>query len=322
MTTRAPASDVAWPTALGVAWLGVAAWIWATRPGVLLAGHPSYAVLVTWAGSVGLALLVLAQWRRLRGVPARPRWRVLLVRTLAVALSLVVLGTLVWLRPFAATSTAVSAMVGTPEVRLASTTSAITLTPSGDPPATGLVFQPGARVDPRAYVPLLTRVSAEGYLVVIVKQPLGIGFTALGAPGGIIEEHPDVAHWAVGGHSLGGVVASSYAADHPGEATGLLLWASYPLSSLADRTDLLVASVSGSRDGLARPIDVEDSMVDLPPDTTYVAVGGAVHADFGDYGPQRGDGTPTIGHADAQQQIAAASIALLASLASLGTVAR
>ena len=41
----------------------------------------------------------------------------------------------------------------------------------------------------------------------------------------------------------------------------------------------------------------------LPPDTRFVVVGGAVHAHFGDYGSQRGDGAPTIGAAEAQRQI-------------------
>jgi hypothetical protein len=40
-----------------------------------------------------------------------------------------------------------------------------------------------------------------------------------------------------------------------------------------------------------------------------------VHAFFGDYGDQPGDGTPTISRADAQAQIQQATIELLASLA-------
>ena len=41
---------------------------------------------------------------------------------------------------------------------------------------------------------------------------------------------------------------------------------------------------------------------------------GGVHAYFGDYGTQSGDGTATISRADAQAQIQAASLALLERL--------
>ena len=305
-----------WPLLVGALWLAVASWIWITRAGVLVAGHPAYAVLVTLAGVVGLLLVVrgLRQWDRPRR--SRHPWLAALGRVGGLVATLVVLGALQWLRPFPASSTALDAMDGTSQVRVASTATRITLTPTGATPRTGLVFQPGARVDPRAYVPLLTRVSASGVLVVVVKQPLGIGFTATGAPGDIIEDHPDIESWTVGGHSLGGVAASSYVEDHADEVDALLLWASYPLGSLAGRSDLLVASVSGTRDGLATPADIEASRADLPAATTFVAVEGAVHAFFGDYGAQPGDGVPTVTRQDAQEQIADASIALVASTSS------
>jgi hypothetical protein len=45
-----------------------------------------------------------------------------------------------------------------------------------------------------------------------------------------------------------------------------------------------------------------------------VVLAGGIHAFFGDYGEQPGDGNPTITRADAQEQIRKATIALLASL--------
>jgi hypothetical protein len=127
-----------------------------------------------------------------------------------------------------------------------------------------------------------------------------------------------VARWEVGGHSLGGVVASSYAGGGHAGVVGLLLWASYPSASLADDHSLLVTSVSASNDGLATPAKIEAAKPLLPPDTRYVVVEGAVHSDFGDYGTQRGDGTPTITKAEAQGQIEAASLELLRRAQALG----
>jgi hypothetical protein len=192
----------------------------------------------------------------------------------------------------------------------ASTT--ITLMPESGAATSGLVFQPGARVDPRAYVPILTEVSRGGVLVVIVKQPFDIGFLAIGAPAAAIEAHPEVTTWDVGGHSLGGVAASSYAGPHTDTVRGLVLWASYPVGSLA-QSGLRVASVSGSADGLATPADIEASRVDLPGDTAYTVVEGGVHAFFGDYGEQPGDGTPGVSREEAQRQIVAATLALTTS---------
>lgn len=318
-----------WRLGLGLIWLGVAGWSWATRTDVLVAGHPAQALALTLAGVVGLVLLASA-WRdpgargegmrqdRTSALPRRRTRRLLryAVRTLGLVVSVVVLGSLVYLRPFPASEEAASLTEGTAAVEVSDRWTRITLTPTEGAPTSGLVFQPGARVDPRAYLPLLTDVAAQGHLVVIVKQPFGLGFTAVGAPAGVIEDHPGVAAWAVGGHSLGGVAAAGYAgsADGPGQVAGLLLWASYPLESLADRSDLAVTSVSGSADGLATPDDIAASRPDLPPTTTFVEVEGAVHAFFGDYGVQPGDGTPGIGRGAAQEQIAAPSIALLASL--------
>lgn len=309
------------PVVLGGLWLLVPAWVWLTRAGVLLAGHPAYAVTVTVAAVVGAVLLGLGI-RRARGGEAaragggrRPRWVRVVGAAVAVGMSVLVLGALVWLRPFGASPRAVELVDGMAEVTVADSASRITLTPTGATPTTGLVFQPGARVDPRAYLPLLTEVAADGHLVVVIKQPFDIGFTAAGAPGRVVADHPEVRTWVVGGHSLGGVVASAFAADHPGQVDGLLLWASYPLDDLSSREDLAVTTVSGSEDGLATPADLEASLADLPPQTEVVEVAGAVHAFFGDYGEQPGDGIPGTSREEAQAQIVEASTALLEAVA-------
>ncbi len=299
-----------WRAVLGLLWVLVAVVAGVLARGSLLAGHPAYPVLLAVVLLVGLALLVTG----LRPVAAgRPRHRVATVvgRVLGAVLTVVVLGSVVYLVPATATPEAVAAMAGTAAVRVTDAPTSITLTPTGGSAAAGLVFQPGAKVDPRAYVPLLERVGAAGYLVVIVKQPADIGFLALGAPAGIVATHPEVTHWAVGGHSLGGVAASAYAGQSGSGAQGLLLWASYPLGSLAARTDLVVASVSGTADGLSTPADIGASRANLPPHAVFTAVPGGIHAFFGDYGDQAGDGTPTTDRASAQQRIVEATTAFL-----------
>ena len=306
-----------WSGVLGVVLLGAAVWLGVLSWDVLRAGHPAHLLALVATGVVGLVLLVRAVllWRRpgRAGAESRRRWPRLVGRGLAGVATVAVVGSLVWLVPFAASPGAVAAMAGTSDVRVTDAPTTITLTPQSISATRGFVFQPGARVDPRAYVPILTEVSRSGVLVVIVKQPFDIGFLAINAPAAALAAHPDVTTWAVGGHSLGGVAASSYAGSHTDAVRGLVLWASYPIGSLA-QSGLRVASVSGSADGLATPADIEASRVDLPGDTAYTVVEGGVHAFFGDYGEQPGDGTPGVSREDAQRQIVDATVTLIGSL--------
>ena len=59
------------------------------------------------------------------------------------------------------------------------------------------------------------------------------------------------------------------------------------------------------------PADIDASRANLPASTEFLAVDGAVHAFFGDYGPQPGDGTPTITHDEARAQIGEASVSFV-----------
>ena len=95
---------------------------------------------------------------------------------------------------------------------------------------------------------------------------------------------------------------------------GLVLWASWPANDLSAEA-LEVTSIYGSQDGLAEPAQVLAGAADLPTPTTFVEVAGAVHAYFGDYGEQPGDGEPTTSRAEAQAEIVAATVALLDRLA-------
>lgn len=297
-----------------------------TRWDVLTAAHPALLILVAAILVLGLLHAALAV-RRLRtpgperraGIATPSRGRriaAVLARTVVVIASLALLAGTAWLRPFPADSDALAeaheAAAGS-DGTITSTPTTLTLTPADPGTRTGMIFQPGARVDPRAYVPMLSRIAEAGYTVVIVKQPLQIGFLATGAHRAIIEQHPDIDHWALAGHSLGGVVAPLAVEDTDVDA--LVLWAAYPAGPLDAPEGLVVTSVSGSADGLTTPADIEATRDDLPAETRYVVIDGAVHAYFGDYGPQSGDGTPTISRSAAQESMVTATIETLDRLA-------
>jgi len=265
-----------------------------------------------------LVVALLAGALSFRAGEPRRGWR-LALSVVAALLAVVWLVALWWLRPFAAVEPALSALESTSTVVVTETATAILMQPGLDPLDTGIVFQPGARVDARAYAAVLRPLADAGYTVVVPKQPLGIAFLATNAFEGARDAHPEIARWVVGGHSLGGTVASMDAAEHDGDGgapvTGLMLYASYPASDLSGLSSA-VLSVSGTLDGLATPADIEASRADLPPGAEFAAIEGAVHSFFGDYGPQPGDGVPTITHDDARSQIGQVSLEYLRSLES------
>ncbi len=292
----------------------VAGYVLVTKAGTLLAGHPAYPTLLIATVVTGL-ILVVTGLRPSRSRSSSGGVGLVIARVLGVVGTVLLLAGIVYLIPLPATDPS-SAMQSSAAVTVAGSPTRIVLTPAGGPtPRAGLVFQPGAKVDPRAYVALLKPVAQAGYLVVIVKQPFNIGFASIGDPGNVIAGNPGVTRWAVAGHSLGGVAAGSYADQHDPLVRGLLFWASYPLGSLASRTDLVVTSVSGTNDGLSTPADIEASRAKLPSSATFVAVQGGVHAFFGDYGEQPGDGTPSVSREVAQQQIVAATVAFMGKVA-------
>jgi predicted alpha/beta-hydrolase family hydrolase len=187
--------------------------------------------------------------------------------------------------------------------------------PSDQIPSTGLIIYPGARVDPRAYAPIARSVAAQGYLVVIVPMPLNLAVFGANRAAAVIQAFPDIQHWVIGGHSLGGSMAALYADNHRDQINGLVLWASYPANNnnLSDST-IKVASIYGTQDGLATKDKIDTSRVLLPADTTWVPIEGGNHGQFGWYGDQPGDNPATISRQDQQAQIIQATLDLLKSV--------
>ena len=182
-------------------------------------------------------------------------------------------------------------------------------------PTTGFIIYPGGRVDPRAYAPQARAIAAQGYFVVIVPMPLNLAGFGSGRATSVIQAYPDIKKWAIGGHSLGGTMAASYAYHHPDQIRGLVLWASYPAKSdNLSNVKIKVTSIYGNLDGLASTKKIEASKKLLPANTTWVSIKGGNHAQFGWYGDQAGDNPATISREEQQAQIIHATLDLLKSI--------
>ena len=322
---------------VGLAMIAAPAWVAWTRPGAVLASHPATIGILAGVALLGVlavvwAILTLALGSRFDryGDPEHPRHRTpaeqhrraeirlaLSIPALLVSLGLIV--GVVYARPFEATPVAVDALRSDAAVQVNERITWYEMTSgrrnaSGDlvQPTTGLIFVPGARVDPRAYAHILRPLASAGYLVVVLREPMNFVLPNSTHADSVLEVHPKIRYWTVGGHSLGGVNAASYADREP-RISGLLFYASYPASRL-NRTDVKVTSIYGDRDAIATPEDIADAKPKLPVRTKYVVIKGAIHSYFGDYGEQPGDGVATIDRGKAQTQIALYSGALLASL--------
>ena len=207
---------------------------------------------------------------------------------------------------------ALAAMRSTDEVEVV-TDKWLVFHPRESTPNVGFIFYPGGLVDPRAYAPMARDIAAnKGSLVVIVPMPLNLAVLGSGKAAPVIESFPEIKKWAIGGHSLGGAMASQYAHRTPKSVSGLVLWAAFPPdSSDLSASTLAAMSIYGTRDGLVSIGEIEESRRLLPVDTEFVPIEGGNHAQFGWYGPQKGDLPATISHADQQAQAVAGTISLL-----------
>lgn len=166
-------------------------------------------------------------------------------------------------------------------------------------PKAGLVFYPGGKVEYTAYAPLMQTLAENGILCVIPQMPLNLAVMDPHAADDILPMFPDIHTWYIGGHSLGGSMAASHAAQSE-DFTGLILLASYSTADLT-AADLQVLSIYGSEDGVLNMEKYEAYFANLPADTAEHIIEGGNHAQFGSYGPQEGDGTAGI---SAEEQLA------------------
>jgi hypothetical protein len=241
----------------------------------------------------------------------KKRWWLLLIGIISLA----VIGFIAWgLIVPAPMPEALAALQSDSQVTI-TTDPWLVFSPTQTTPTTGLIIYPGGRVDPRAYAPQAREIASQGYLVVIVPMPLNLAVFGSGKATAVIQAYPEIEHWVIGGHSLGGSMAALYADKHRDQIDGLVLWASYPASSndLSD-SGLKVTSISGSLDGLATPDKIEASRSLLPADTSWVQIEGGNHGQFGWYGDQPGDNAATISREEQQAQVIQSTLDQLKSV--------
>jgi hypothetical protein len=225
---------------------------------------------------------------------------------------LATLGFVIWAEtPLKAASEALSALESDTKVTVTKN-DYITFRPAHAQPITALIFYPGGHVDYRAYASPLRKIAERGFLVMLLPVRLNLAFFDIDAANRAIDDFPEMKHWAVGGHSLGGVAAALYASKKD-DLDGIVFWASYPADDALKNTNMRVLSIYGSRD-MGGMDAFNASRGKLPAKTDFVVIDGGNHGQFGDYGFQPGDNEATITRADQQSQIVDATVQFLQSL--------
>lgn len=93
---------------------------------------------------------------------------------------------------------------------------------------------------------------------------------------------------------------------------GVVFWAFYPADSdNLYKTELKGLTMYGSNDAVLDMDNCNATLPLLPGGTIMQVIRGGNHAQFGNYGPQPGDGTATISAADQQLQAAALTVRIL-----------
>ena len=174
----------------------------------------------------------------------------------------------------------------------------------------GLIFYPGGKVDHAAYAPLMLALQERGILALLVEMPLDLAVLDMNAADGLQAMYPDVERWMIGGHSLGGAMAAGYVNKHAQDYEALVLLGAYSAADLSD-TALSVLSIYGTQDGVLNRQKYEECRKNYPEGLREVVLEGGCHANFGDYGAQKGDGVPTISREEQLKRTADAIAAML-----------
>lgn len=170
------------------------------------------------------------------------------------------------------------------------------------PTETAIIFYPGAKVEAEAYLPLLDQIRQTGVTCILVHMPFNMAIFDANAAEEVIAQFPEFQHWYVAGHSMGGAMASKFASDHPDQVDGLILMGAYIYGNYPDEKAL---TIYGSlNQSVEDHIDYTENIVEIE---------GGNHAQFGNYGPQKGDLPAAISAEEQQAQTVAAIEAFLST---------
>ncbi len=155
-----------------------------------------------------------------------------------------------------------------------------------------LIFYPGALIEITSYMEIFSMLANEGITCIIVKMAFNLAITGKNKAARYMDD--ETKNYYISGHSLGGVMACSYALNSDG-IKGIILLASYSDVDLSQK-NIDVLSIYGSNDLILNMNNYNESFSYLPSNTIEYIIEGGNHSGFADYGLQNGDGENLIGN--------------------------
>lgn len=156
---------------------------------------------------------------------------------------------------------------------------------------TAFIFYPGAKVQCEAYSPIMLKLAENGIDCFLTDMPFNFALFGENRCESFLNTY-NYNNWIIGGHSMGGLVSANYVSKHIDKIKGLILFAAYPSKPIANNINLL--SIYGSEDKCLEKDTYEKDKVNWPINFLEYIIPGGNHAQFGDYGNQRGDGVASI----------------------------
>lgn len=194
---------------------------------------------------------------------------------------------------------AIEALKSTNDVTVIDGKDYISFEPKVNKTSSGLIFYQGGKVEEEAYAPLMKSLAEKGISVYLVRMPFNLAVFNSDAAEEVLMDHQKINNWYLSGHSLGGVMAASFAGKQPEEFEGVIFLASYPAGDFS-ATSIDTLSIHGTNDEVLNKEAYVEAFDSLPKGNTVVIEGGN-HAQFGNYGHQKGDGTATISVGEQQE---------------------
>ena len=154
-----------------------------------------------------------------------------------------------------------------------------------------IIFYPGAKVESEAYAKLMYNIALNGYDCFLLNMLFRIAFLGSNKASNIMNKY-EYDNYYLAGHSMGGVVAANYVYKNSDNVKGLLLLASYSTKKIDDEIKMI--SIYGDKDGVLNMNSYKNSFKYNSKQFKEVIIPGGNHANFGDYGFQKGDNESDI----------------------------
>lgn len=158
-----------------------------------------------------------------------------------------------------------------------------------------IIFYPGAKVDEKAYAPVLSKLASEGIDCFLVSMPFHMAIFDVDKAQTIVSQY-DYKKWYIAGHSMGGAMAAQLVSQLKDRQSfaGLIFFAAYTAKDISD-THIPVLSLYGDNDGVLNMDKVEAGRKLVDSDRySEVVIKGGNHAGFASYGRQKGDNEASI----------------------------